>query len=46
MNTVERLEQAGEVLSPGVRAAILALEAPLGVALLARIAELEERVRN
>jgi transposase len=45
MNMVERLEQAGEVLSPGVRAAMFALEAQLGVA-LARISELEGRVRE
>jgi transposase len=50
MNTVERLERAGEVLSPGVRAAILALEeenrllrAELRHA-LERIRELERRL--
>ncbi len=50
MNTVERLAQTGEVLSPGVRAAILALEeenqrlrAELARA-LARIEDLERRL--
>jgi transposase len=45
MNTVERLEAAGEVISPAVRAAILALEVQLEAA-LGRVAALEGRVRE
>jgi transposase len=45
MATVESLERAGEVLSPGVRAAILALESHLEVA-LGRIDALEARNRE
>ncbi len=50
MNPVERLERAGEVLSPGVRAAILALEEENGrlraevARALARIEDLERRL--
>lgn len=45
MSTVEHLERAGEVLSPAVRAAILALEAQLEAA-LGRIAALEAHIRE
>lgn len=43
MSIVEQLEAAGEVLSPAVRAAILALEAE-NTLLRARVAELEARL--
>jgi hypothetical protein len=45
MNTVERLERAGEVLSPGVRAAILALEEE-NRQLRAELRHLLERIRE